>query len=144
MSGISKATTVRTSMPAAAPTFVRLNVCLSRPQPPTNIARPSTRSKLPRMLPVSDALTTSVRPRCRASKTMISSAALPNVALRKPPTPAPTYLAASSVAEPINPARGTIASAEVTNTRRSLTPRKRKTSATGRKTINQLSGCPAS
>ena len=36
--------------------------------------------------PVSDAFTTSIRPACRAKKAMISSAMLPNVALRIPPT----------------------------------------------------------
>ena len=39
--------------------------------------------------PVSDALTTSIRPACRAKNAMISSAMLPNVALRMPPTCGP-------------------------------------------------------
>src|SRR5262249_9907052 len=42
---------------------------------------------------------------------MISSAALPNVALSSPPTPAPRRAARDSVASPISPASGTIASA---------------------------------
>ena len=39
--------------------------------------------------PVSDALTTSIRPACSAKNAMISSAMLPNVALRMPPTCGP-------------------------------------------------------
>ena len=38
---------------------------------------------------------------------MISSGALPNVALRKPPMPAPVWWAACSVASPISHASGT-------------------------------------
>ena len=95
-------------------------------QPPTNIARPSTSSRLPRMLPVSDALTTSVSPRWSASRAMINSAALPNVALRKPPSPGADILGRLVGGAPISPASGTIASAEVTNTSTSLAPSTRR------------------
>jgi hypothetical protein len=40
---------------------------------------------LPRMLPLIEALTTSVSPALSASRTMIGSVALPNVALSRPP-----------------------------------------------------------
>ena len=68
---------------------VRLNFCERRPSPPTKNESPSTSSRLPTMLPVIDALTSSTCP-CRSATTaMISSAALPNVALRKPPSAGP-------------------------------------------------------
>ena len=47
---------------------------------------------------------------------MISSAALPNVALRKPPSVGPDRLARCSVADPINPAAGTSEIAAVRKT----------------------------
>ena len=47
---------------------------------------------------------------------MISSAALPKVAFSSPPTPAPSVSARFSVARPISPARGMMASAETTKT----------------------------
>ncbi len=46
---------------------------------------------------------------------MISSGALPKVALRKPPIPGPVCSAACSVASPISQARGMSATAETTN-----------------------------
>ena len=44
---------------------------------------------LPRIEPVSEALTISVSPARSAMKPMISSAALPKVALSRPPMPGP-------------------------------------------------------
>ena len=70
--------------------------------------------------PVMDALTTSVRPLCRAIKAMINSAAFPKVALSNPPTPEPTRSDRCSVARPINPATGMIAMQEQKNSHRSL------------------------
>jgi hypothetical protein len=49
-----------------------------------------------------------VSPFDRPTRAMISSAALPNVALSSPPTPAPARLASCSVARPIHPAKGMI------------------------------------
>ena len=49
------------------------------------------------MLPVSDALTTLSSPRKSANRAMISSAALPNVALSSPPSPGPSRSARFSV-----------------------------------------------
>src|SRR5690349_9439376 len=48
----------------------------------------------------------------------MSSAALPNVALRSPPTPSPRRSASCSVARPSHPARGIIAREDAAKTRR--------------------------
>ena len=53
--------------------------------------------------PVRLALTTSIRPACSAKNAMISSAMLPNVALRMPPTCGPVISPSRSVAWPIDP-----------------------------------------
>ena len=53
--------------------------------------------------PVSDALTTSIRPACRAKNAMMSSAMLPNVALRIPPTCGPVIEPRRSVDEADDP-----------------------------------------
>ena len=78
-----------------------------------NIAAPITSRMLPRIEPISDALTTSWRPSLSAKKAMISSGALPNVTFRKPPMPGPERAASSSVARPISAAVGITPSAEV-------------------------------
>jgi hypothetical protein len=58
--------------------------------------------------PVSDAFTTVVSPLDKAIVAMISSAAFPKVAFKKPPTPAPARAASCSVARPSQPASGMI------------------------------------
>ena len=73
-----------------------------------------TSRMLPRIEPISDALTTSWRPSFSAKNAMISSGALPNVTFRKPPMPGPERAASSSVARPISAAVGITPSAEVT------------------------------
>ena len=73
-----------------------------------------TSRMLPRIEPISDALTTSCRPSLSAKKAMISSGALPNVTFRKPPMPGPERAASSSVARPISAAVGITPSAEAT------------------------------
>jgi hypothetical protein len=73
---------------SAAMRLKRSSLCLS---PPTNIARPSTISMLPRIEPVSDAFTISVSPARSAMKPMISSAALPKVAFSRPPMAGPVW-----------------------------------------------------
>ncbi len=116
MAGITSATTPRTIMLlplSAASLLKRSSLCL---QPPSSIASPSTIRMLPMIEPVSEALTISVSPARRAMKAMISSAALPNVALSSPPTPGPVWCVRCSVASPISPARGRIARQEVTKT----------------------------
>ena len=65
--------------------------------------------------PVMDALTTSMWPARSAMSAMISSAALPKEALSRPPMPSPMRWASCSVAWPIQPAMGMIASAETMN-----------------------------
>src|SRR5438105_3394698 len=76
---------------------------------------PRTRSALPIMLPVIDALTTSSSPWVRAMIAITNSVALPNDALSKPPVAGPTCDARSSVAWPIRLASGTRARADVAN-----------------------------
>ena len=81
------------------------------PRPPAKSENPSTSSRLPTTEPVSEPRTTSVSPSWIAIKAMISSGALPNVALRKPPIPGPVCSAACSVASPISHASGMSAAA---------------------------------
>jgi hypothetical protein len=71
---------------------------------------------LPRIEPTSDALTTSCRPSRSAKNAMISSGALPNVTLSRPPMPGPERAASSSVARPISAAVGMTPSADAENT----------------------------
>ena len=66
--------------------------------------------------PVSDALTTSIRPAWSAKNAMISSAMLPNVALRMPPTCGPVRDPSRSVERPTTQARPRMATAATTNT----------------------------
>ena len=77
---------------------VRLKVCLSRDQPPTTIAAPSTSRTFPMIEPTIEAFTTSCRPSSRAKKAMISSGALPKVTFSSPPIPGPVLAAIASVA----------------------------------------------
>ena len=93
---------------------VRSKYWRSRLRPPISIAAPMTSRMLPRIEPISDALTTSCSPSLRAKKAMMSSGALPKVTLRKPPMPGPERAASSSVARPISAAVGITPSAEVT------------------------------
>ncbi len=91
--------------------------------PPANNATPITNKILPMIDPVSEALTKACIARtdsgfCWASinaiTAMISSAAFPNVAFSRPPTPSPRRSARCSVARPIQPAMGMMARAEAT------------------------------
>src|SRR5947208_3001069 len=90
--------------------------------PPHTIERPSTSSTLPMIDPVREAFTTFVKPLERAMPAMISSAALPKVALSNPPSPSPTRTASASVARPIQPATGTMPRAEQTKSAVELMP----------------------
>ena len=58
-----------------------------------------------------EALTTSCKPAPSANRAMISSGALPNVTLSRPPIPGPARAASSSVARPMRAAVGMIPSA---------------------------------
>ena len=97
------------------PAAVRLNFWIGYFKPPANKLAPRTSNRLPMMLPVSEALTTSSSPRRSASKARINSAAFPNVAFRSPPIPGPSRSDNSSVDRPINPASGTMAKPAATN-----------------------------
>ncbi len=68
------------------------------------------------MDPVIVALTTLTSPAFNAIKAIISSVALPNVALSNPPNVGPATTAISSVAVPIQAARGMMAIQDVINT----------------------------
>ena len=85
---------------------MRLDSRSSWPRPPKRSEKPSTRSRFPTTLPVSDPRTTSVRPSLTAISAMMSSGAFPKVAFRKPPMPGPVWCAACSVASPISHASG--------------------------------------
>ena len=65
------------------------------------------------MEPIKEALTTSKFPAAMSNTATINSVRLPKVALSRPPSWGPTRIASWSVARPMRPARGTIASAEV-------------------------------
>lgn len=80
------------------------------------MAKPMTRSKLPIIEPVILAFTTLTSPELSAAMAIISSVALPNVALSKPPQDGPSTTAISSVAVLSQLAKGKIANAEVINT----------------------------
>ena len=103
---MTSATAASSSIEDCTDAAVALNVWRSRLRPPTSIAAPMTSRMLPRIEPISDALTTSCRPSLSAKKAMISSGALPNVTFRKPPMPGPARCASSSVARPISAAVG--------------------------------------
>jgi hypothetical protein len=75
-------------------------------RPPMNIAAPITSRMFPMMDPTNEALTTSCRPSLSAKNAMISSGALPNVTLSRPPIPGPERAASSSVARPMSAAVG--------------------------------------
>src|SRR5438034_1183415 len=107
--GITRAITATTNIVTWIPDASREKVCDLWRNPPASMLTPSTRRTFPMIEPVREALTTSVRPLDRAKIAMISSVALPKVALRRPPTPGPACLPSSSVARPRNQASGTIA-----------------------------------
>ena len=113
-------------------------------RPPARNAAPSTSSRLPMIEPVSEALTTSSMPARSATRAMISSAALPSVALRKPPIPSPTRAASFSVARPSRPASGMMATQASTNTSSGLSGRAWcSKSVTGTASSSHASGASA-
>src|SRR5438132_2044983 len=119
---------------------VLLNNCSLCLNPPSRMDSPRTSRMLPMMDPVIEAFTTLVSPLERAMAAMISSAALPKVAFKSPPSPSPTRAASSSVARPIQPATGMIASPEQTKSAVGLTwpGQKRSANAIGAKTRSQF------
>jgi len=115
------------------PARLRLNFWTLNLRPPANSAMPSTSRRLPSMDPVIEAFTRSISPARRATDAMISSARLPIVALRTPPIAGVVCSATLSVAAPITPESGTIASAASTKTTIGGELRSRATSAIGTK-----------
>ena len=97
---------------ATSPRARKLDGRSISPRPPKSSENPSTSRRLPITEPLSEPRTTSVSPSFTASRAMISSGALPKVALRKPPIPGPVCSAACSVASPISHASGMSAIAE--------------------------------
>ena len=93
------------------PSERKLDARSSGPRPPKSSENPRTSRRLPTTQPVSEPRTTSEVPALMANSAMISSGALPKVALRKPPIAGPVWCAACSVASPISHASGTSAAA---------------------------------
>ena len=84
--------------------------------PPVMSARPKLTSRLARMAPVSEAFTTPARPWARATPPMISSGRLFSVELSSPPIVGPSFDASRSVAVPMMPTSGRIATSDAQNT----------------------------
>src|SRR6516162_9795695 len=140
--GIASAMAASVSVVVEVRAAVLLKRCSRNFMPPARIEAPNTSRTLPMIEPVIDAFTTPVSPFERAISAMINSAALPKVAFNNPPTPWPRCSASSSVARPIQPARGTIAKQEQINKAVLFPPncgQTRSTTATGTKISNQLS-----
>ena len=116
IAGKISATSASMSIADWALAAVWLKVCFSRGSPPTNIAAPRTSRMLPMIEPTIEAFTTSWRPSISAKKAMISSGALPNVTLSRPPMPGPVRAAIASVASPITAAHGITPSAAAPKT----------------------------
>ena len=89
---------------------------------PNQSAAPRTSKMFDATLPASEPRTTFGRPWLMARIAMISSGALPKVALRNPPIPGPVCSPACSVASPINQASGTSAHAATMNSTTSPAP----------------------
>ncbi len=87
--GRARATATMASIEALTPAMVEEKVWVPFLRPPSSKLAPSTKSTLPMMEPMIEALTTVVRPAERAKMVMMSSAALPKVALRMPPMRGP-------------------------------------------------------
>src|SRR5579885_43084 len=135
------ASTAGISRAPAALAAVRSKRGLSRFSPPRKQARPSTARMLPRMEPINEALTTSVRLACKAKKAMISSVALPNVAFKSPPAAAPRRPANCSVLAPMRRARGTMARPLVKNSAAGLQCSDAAARAKGAASSKGSSGC---
>ena len=72
---------------------------------------------LPRIEPVIEAFTTTIKPLDRAAKERINSGALPNVALSNPLIPGPARALRDSVARPSQAASGMSATPEIRNSK---------------------------
>ena len=112
--GTNSPISATTSSAAFEPAIFGLNLWVPWRSPPISTLAPSTSSRFPMIEPVSDAFTTSIRPACSAKNEMISSAMLPNVALRIPPTCGPVSDPRRSVDSPTTQASPRIAAADTT------------------------------
>ena len=112
--GTNSPMSARTSSAAFEPAILGLNVWVPWRRPPTRTLAPITSSRFPMIEPVSEAFTTSISPACSAKNAMISSAILPNVAFRMPPTCGPVSEPSRSVDKPTTQARPRMAIAETT------------------------------
>src|SRR5215471_18464288 len=139
--GTASATAASVKVVVEVRAAVLLKCCTRNFRPPARIETPMTSRTLPMIEPVIDAFTTPVNPFESAISAIISSAALPKVAFNNPPTPWPKCFASSSVARPIQPARGTTARQEQVNKAVSFPNcgQTRSATATGTKINNQLS-----
>ncbi|MNZ85094.1 hypothetical protein D3C78_1038720 [compost metagenome] len=89
IAGTNKAITATIIREPFIPARVTLKFCTLNFIPPAKILKPRTSSRLPIMEPVRLAFTMSNSPSFTRKKAMISSAALPKVAFRKPPNRCP-------------------------------------------------------
>jgi hypothetical protein len=105
--GNASAKAMMASIAAFAPAMVVENLCVPFLRPPNRMLAPRTRRTLPMTEPMIEAFTTPVRPAERAKMVMMSSAALPKVALRTPLTRGPAWWPTLSVASPRSQARPT-------------------------------------
>ncbi len=103
MVGRESAAATMASIEALIPAMVGEKVWVPFLSPPKQEAAPRTRSTLPMIEPMIEAFTTVVRPAERAKMVMMSSAALPKVALRMPPILGPAWWPRHSVAWPEYP-----------------------------------------
>src|SRR5436190_17872561 len=108
--------TASASIEAFIPAIRWSNVCVPCRRPPIRNEAPRTSSVFPRIEPVMDAVATSSWPARIAKIVMMSSAALPNVAFRTPPTFGPELSPSCSVATPTIHASATSAAPESTKT----------------------------
>src|SRR6266699_2608057 len=104
--GMANAASTSTIIAEYFPASRALKDCLPQRQPPRASEEPRTSSILLMIEPMIEALTTEISPCCSAKMPIIISGALPKVALSRPPVMLPTCAARSSVAKPINAARG--------------------------------------
>src|SRR6516225_8227377 len=138
--GIASAMAASVSVVVEVRAAVLLKRCSRNFMPPARIEAPNTSRTLPMIEPVIDAFTTPVSPLESAIRAIINSAAFPKVAFNNPPIPWPRCSASSSVARPIQPARGTTAKQEQMNKAVSFPNcgQIRSTTAAGTKTSSQF------
>src|SRR6185312_5397261 len=114
--GMPRPITASASIDAFIPATRWLNDCRPFLRPPMKNDAPRTRSVLPRIDPVIEAVATSSWPARMAKIVMISSAALPKVAFSTPPTLGPLLSPSCSVATPTIHASVSSASPDARNT----------------------------